>query len=460
MPLPWTAALLPEAPLLALVAGLAGAIAGALLALSLKQALPGRALSRVLAVASLALVMAVVADGLVTTAPQGLRATVRLTNLSGGPGREVAATARIRPASAAADARWLTITSWQGGGLVVDRLRSLGGGVYRSTEPIPVSGEWKTTLRLQTGRTIAGLPIYLPADRAIPAAAVPAPSRFQRAFVSDKRILQRETKQRGPGLAHHRRAVARPGHCPLPAGRPRPRPGTAGARAAGRIEPPPVGDWRDAQIPATAGAGLSEHRRVVVIGAGFSGIGLGIRMLREGIDDFVVLEKADGPRRHLGGEHLPGNPVRHPFAPLLVLLHAEPGLDPHLLGGGGDLGLPAALRPGGRRHPAPAARLRAARRRVGRRGEALASGDLGRADQRLGADRRDRGPLGALDPRDTRPRLLRRSSLPLGTVGPRVRPPRQAGRGGRDRRLGDPDRPADPARGGEAPRLPAHRRPG
>jgi cation diffusion facilitator CzcD-associated flavoprotein CzcO len=37
---------------------------------------------------------------------------------------------------------------------------------------------------------------------------------------------------------------------------------------------------------------VSEHRRIVVIGAGFSGIGLGIRMLREGIEDFVVLEKA------------------------------------------------------------------------------------------------------------------------------------------------------------------------
>ena len=37
---------------------------------------------------------------------------------------------------------------------------------------------------------------------------------------------------------------------------------------------------------------MSEHRRVVVVGAGFAGIGLGIRMLREGIDDFVVLEKA------------------------------------------------------------------------------------------------------------------------------------------------------------------------
>ncbi len=53
-----------------------------------------------------------------------------------------------------------------------------------------------------------------------------------------------------------------------------------------------MGDWGDAQIPATAGTGVSEHRRVVVIGAGFAGIGLGIRLLQEGIDDFVVLEKA------------------------------------------------------------------------------------------------------------------------------------------------------------------------
>ncbi len=198
MPLPWTEALLPEGLLLAILAGMAGAIAGALLALSLKQALPGRTLTRGLALASLAVVMAVVADGLMTTAPQGLRASVRLIDVGAGPGREVSATARISPASAAADARWLTITSWQGGGLVVDRLRPLGGGVYRSTEPIPVSGDWKTTLRLQTGRTIAAVPIYLPADRAIPAPAVAAPSRFRRTFVADKQILQRETKRGVP----------------------------------------------------------------------------------------------------------------------------------------------------------------------------------------------------------------------------------------------------------------------
>jgi cation diffusion facilitator CzcD-associated flavoprotein CzcO len=35
------------------------------------------------------------------------------------------------------------------------------------------------------------------------------------------------------------------------------------------------------------------HHRVAIIGAGFSGIGMAARLLKEGIDDFVVLERAD-----------------------------------------------------------------------------------------------------------------------------------------------------------------------
>ena len=36
-----------------------------------------------------------------------------------------------------------------------------------------------------------------------------------------------------------------------------------------------------------------EHHRVAIIGAGFSGIGMAARLLKEGIDDFVVFERAD-----------------------------------------------------------------------------------------------------------------------------------------------------------------------
>ena len=44
-------------------------------------------------------------------------------------------------------------------------------GVYRSTQPVPVHGEWKTMVRLHKGNSIIGLPIYAPEDTAIPAPA-------------------------------------------------------------------------------------------------------------------------------------------------------------------------------------------------------------------------------------------------------------------------------------------------
>lgn len=87
------------------------------------------------------------------------------------------------------------MTAWQGGGSVVDHLRRTGPGTYATTQPIPVYGNWKTTLRLQRGRAVLGLPIFLPRDTAIPAPETPAPAHFTRTFVFDKKNLQREQKQ-------------------------------------------------------------------------------------------------------------------------------------------------------------------------------------------------------------------------------------------------------------------------
>jgi predicted small integral membrane protein len=38
------------------------------------------------------------------------------------------------------------------------------------------------------------MPVYFPADPAIPAKAIPAEQRFERTFVRDKQLLQREQK--------------------------------------------------------------------------------------------------------------------------------------------------------------------------------------------------------------------------------------------------------------------------
>ena len=43
-------------------------------------------------------------------------------------------------------------------------------------------------------------------------------------------------------------------------------------------------------------ADASRSRRfAVIIGAGFGGIGMGIALKRAGIDDFIIVEKQDGP---------------------------------------------------------------------------------------------------------------------------------------------------------------------
>jgi hypothetical protein len=106
---------------------------------------------------------------------------------------------RIDPAEVADDATWVQMTSWQGGGLEVDRLERTGPGTYESTQPMPVYGDWKTLLRLHEGNALMGVPVYLPEDPAIPAPEVKAEPRFTRPFVDETTILQRELKDDVPG---------------------------------------------------------------------------------------------------------------------------------------------------------------------------------------------------------------------------------------------------------------------
>jgi hypothetical protein len=80
-------------------------------------------------------------------------------------------------------------------------MQRIGPGLYRATRPVPVWGpKWKSTLRLQRGRAVLGLPIYMPADSAIPVEGIPAPAHFTRSFERDKQLLQREQKGSVPGL--------------------------------------------------------------------------------------------------------------------------------------------------------------------------------------------------------------------------------------------------------------------
>ncbi len=141
-------------------------------------------------------IFALVGFALLSTGSQGVRGTVALT--PAGPG-QVNAEVRVTPPDGADDAEWLTATAWQGGGLVVDPLQRVSEGVYRTTRPVPITGDWKTMIRLHRGNALTALPIYLPADPAIPVEGIPARGRLERPFGPERELLQRERRTDAPG---------------------------------------------------------------------------------------------------------------------------------------------------------------------------------------------------------------------------------------------------------------------
>jgi len=131
-------------------------------------------------------------------------ATVKLTDLPSPPGQRLAsADVQLNPPNMAGKhPDWVTILAWQGKmqnhrGLVINRLHEVGPGHYVSTEPIPVWGDWKTLLRVHDGRDLAAVPLWAPADSAIPVPEIPVLSNGTRPFAFEVNILQRE---RDPGV--------------------------------------------------------------------------------------------------------------------------------------------------------------------------------------------------------------------------------------------------------------------
>jgi hypothetical protein len=201
MPVPWPSELLGEIAALGLAMALAGSLIGAWMGARLgADDVPQSAGLRWAGLSGAIAAAAMIAFGLYTPAQSGLSAKVTLHDVTGTPKRTAIVTARIDPPDGADHATWLTATAWQGGGLIVNRLKKVGPGVYRSTKAVPLYGDWKTLIRLQNGNALNGLPIYAPQDDAIPVAGVPAPRSFTRPFVADHKLLQREAKTRDPAV--------------------------------------------------------------------------------------------------------------------------------------------------------------------------------------------------------------------------------------------------------------------
>jgi hypothetical protein len=205
MPIPWNDSLLPEAALAGILTAVAAGAVGGFVGGSLtgrsgvlmsredgtRLGTPDR---RAALVAGLVL-MAVIGWALPLSGAGPERAQVVLRDIDSSPERTVAATIRLEPRDSVDDPEFMNVTGWQGGGSVIDPLERVREGVYRTTEPIPVYGGWKSTLRIHQGDTLVSMPLFMPRDEAIPAREVPAEPRFTRSFQPDIEVLQRERKQ-------------------------------------------------------------------------------------------------------------------------------------------------------------------------------------------------------------------------------------------------------------------------
>jgi hypothetical protein len=198
---PWPASLFPEGAVIGLIAAIAGGVIGGFVGRALtpgvqrRERIPRAAL----AVAAVAAVGAI-AFLIPVNAGPGVRASFDLNVRNSADGRVATGTFRLDPPDAATGAYWFNVTSWQGkdGPAQIDTPEHIGPGLYRITDPIHVDGTWKTTLRLQKGRELAGLPIFMPADPAIPVSEVPVQSHVTRSFQLDHHLLQREQKKGVP----------------------------------------------------------------------------------------------------------------------------------------------------------------------------------------------------------------------------------------------------------------------
>ena len=320
MPIAWPAHMLPEAILVSIPAATGAAVVGAFFAGALSPASSVGTGRRAWLAPALGL-LAIAATGaalLPTSTPPDASALMTLDPVATGPKPTANVTVRLSPRDAADDAYWIQGLAWQGGQheIVTGSLERVGPGVYRTTKPLPTYGTWKSVIRVHRGRNRMSVPVYLPADPAIPVPGVPAAARARRTFESDIKLLQRERKlDTAPWLwplassavgllmagilALQGWALMRIARSRETDGRDLRRPPAAPAAAPGRAS--------RAEPPARRARGMSApDHDVLIVGSGLAGVGMGIRLERDGRRDFLLIEQEDAIGGTWRDNHYPG----------------------------------------------------------------------------------------------------------------------------------------------------------
>jgi hypothetical protein len=200
-PVPWTPSLLAEGLPTAALAGVAGGLLGGLLGAGLRRELPARAVRRRVGLAAAATLVVLGANALWVSNPDDVTATVAFAPVAGNDAahREAVVTVRFSDPRLAQDAELRQVLAWQGGNRVSRQLDEIAPGVYRTDGPVPLYGDYKTNLRLQSGRAFVALALHLPREPSIPTPGVTRPDRFTAPLISDGEAMQTERRDYVPG---------------------------------------------------------------------------------------------------------------------------------------------------------------------------------------------------------------------------------------------------------------------
>jgi hypothetical protein len=203
-PFPWPQDIWLESLAMTVPVAVGMGLCGALFALGIQGRLPSPNVGRVIVAGSILVTAAAAANGLYATVPKDATASITTTQVGTDAEPQVMAKVSVQPADLIDDhPTWVQLTAWQGGtnntkGIVLRQMKRTGESTWESTQPVPVGGNWKTLLRVQDGRMLTAVPIYMPADAPLNVKEVPAEPKFTRDFVPEIEILQRERKFDAP----------------------------------------------------------------------------------------------------------------------------------------------------------------------------------------------------------------------------------------------------------------------
>ena len=182
---PWGTPLFPEiatAGLAALAAAVLGTAAGRRLR-GAKAGIPGW-----LSATAFVLVIVTLVIPFPRRDDAALTATVRTTPV--GDSTQVSVT--VDKPEVVEGANWFEVFAWQGGSFHRSALHRVSENEWRTTEPLPYGGSWKTLVRLANGTEMVAAPVSFPADEAIGAAAIPLVPERTVTMERDTKLLMRE----------------------------------------------------------------------------------------------------------------------------------------------------------------------------------------------------------------------------------------------------------------------------